>query len=97
MPAVLPNYGCTGRETPGSEVTYRFDCPITGQATFHLVPQEADLDLIVLGVDSSGGCDVLGQCLGASRQDGLLPEEVTLQVDAGGRGGSPLPRAHFWT
>ena len=84
QPSNYSNYSCAGRNDTGQEVYYRLHNPVYGQATVRLTPREADLDLIVVGADGTGGCDPAGQCLGSSQTNGATAlEQVTFDIAPG--------------
>jgi hypothetical protein len=80
------SYGPPGSECAsglgGHPVYYRFDSPLTGEATVTLTPVERDLDLVVLGAALDDGCDA-STCLAASQHGGLTAESVAIPVVAG--------------
>ena len=82
-PANLSSYSCGTADDLGQEVYYRLENPVTGTLTVTMTPVEGDLDLIVVGADGVGACDVAGQCLGSSQLGGTAEEQITLNVTQG--------------
>jgi cysteine-rich repeat protein len=79
----LERYSCSPRLENGREIHYRFTAPKTGNVTVTLSGMSGgDLDLIVLGGGVTGGCDPLGQCIGASATTNAT-ETVTFAATAG--------------
>lgn len=79
------NYACGTRDVTGAEMFYRFDSPIDGTVTVDLTNATgADLDLIVVGADTKGGCAPEdASCLGASQTAGTGKEQATVAVERG--------------
>ena len=70
-------------ELAGGEVVYKLENSVTGALTLTLTPGEADLDLIVVGADAAGGCNLAGECIAVSQTTGLAPEQLTFQATQG--------------
>jgi hypothetical protein len=80
-PDRLDAYPCAAGNLSGGEVYYRLDNPVSGTLTVTLTSREADLDLIVLGSDTSRGCDPDGACLASSQGAGAGGvEQVILEA-----------------
>ena len=67
----------------GSEVYYRFESPVEGPVTVNMTPRLGDLDLIITGSATDGGCDPTGQCLALSQTTGSGQESITFDAVRG--------------
>jgi hypothetical protein len=69
--------GCAWRDTPGGEVCYRLQNPVTGMVRVLLTPLGGDLDLAVLRAEISGPPE--GTCVAAGQELGPVPEELLIE------------------
>ena len=76
-------YGCGGPDLTGREVYYRFESPISGQATVTLTPHRANLDLVVTGANAQRGCEPANDCLASSHGASTTPESIVVDVSVG--------------
>jgi hypothetical protein len=75
----ISSYPCSVGALSGGEICYKLHSPVSGTIRASLTSRGADLDLIVVGADEIGGCDLsVHACLAASQVAGPGGvEEVT--------------------